>query len=107
MAARLENADGVPVSLLASVGGQQPDRQEMTIKGEARSYRVSEFYLLSASDGGPFAEIGTPLADPRAASLKAQLDELDKAIRGEAHRLATPEEALDVQELVEAMLVGR
>lgn len=104
MAARLENAQGVPVSVFASVGGQQPDRQEMTIKGAARSYRVAEFYLLSVSDGGPFEPVGAPPADPRAVSLKAQLDELDKAVRGEGHKLATPAEALAVQELVEAML---
>ena len=76
------------------------------IKGEARSYRVSEFHLLSASEGGPFTEAAAPPADPRAVSLKAQLDALERAVRGEAHKLATPEEALDVQELVEAMLVG-
>ncbi|MCP5080309.1 MAG: Gfo/Idh/MocA family oxidoreductase [Alphaproteobacteria bacterium] len=104
MAARLETAGGVPVSVFASVGGQQPDRQEMTIKGAARTYRVAEFYLLSVSEGGPFEEVGPPPADPRAVSLKAQLDELDKAVRGQAHKLATPAEALAVQELVEAML---
>lgn len=104
MAARLETADGVPVCVFASVGGAQPDRQEMTIKGAARSYRVAEFYLLSASEGGPFEDVGTPPADPRAVSLKAQLDELDKAVRGQGHKLATPAEALSVQALVEAML---
>jgi len=104
IAARLENADGVAVSVFGTVGGVQPDRQEMTIKGTARSYRVAEFHLLSASDGGPFEPAGQPPADPRAVSLRAQLDELDKAIRGQPHRLATPAEALHVQELVEAML---
>lgn len=107
MAARLENADGVPVSVFASVGGIQPDRQELTVKGTARSYRVSEFYLLSASDGGPFSGIGEPPADPRAVSLRAQLDEMHKAIGGQDHKLATPAEALHVQELIEAMLKGR
>ena len=104
IAARLENSDGVPVSVFASVGGQQPDRQEMTIKGGARSYRVSEFYLLSVSEGGPFEDVGEPPADPRAVSLKAQLDELGKAINGATHKLATPAEALHVQELIEGML---
>ena len=104
MAARLENAEGVPVSVFASVGGMQPDRQEVTVKGALRSYRVAEFYLLSQSDGGPFEQVLPPPADPRAVSLKAQLDHMDKAMRGEAHRLATPAEALQVQELIEAML---
>ncbi len=107
MAARLENSDGVPVSIFASVGGVQPDRQEVTIKGTTRSYRVSEFYLLSVSDGGPFNQASEPPADPRAVSLKAQLDEMDKAMKGQDHKLATPLEALHVQELIEGMLRSR
>ena len=104
LTARLENAEGVPVTVMLSVGGAQPDRQEMTIKGETQSFRVSDFHLLSASHGGPFAEIAPPPADPRAVSLKAQLDGLDRCIAGLDHPLATPSEALAVQELIEAML---
>lgn len=104
IAARLENADGVPVSVFASVGGEQPDRQEVTIKGTDKSYRVSEFYLLSASEGGPFEEAATPPANPRAVSLKGQLDEMDKAMLRDPHKLATIREALHVQELIESML---
>ncbi|MEM7687131.1 MAG: gfo/Idh/MocA family oxidoreductase, partial [Pseudomonadota bacterium] len=58
-------------------------------------------------EGGPFEEAATPPADPRAVSLKAQLDEMDKAMRCEPHRLATIQEALHVQELIEAMLLAR
>ncbi|MEM9059512.1 MAG: Gfo/Idh/MocA family oxidoreductase [Pseudomonadota bacterium] len=104
IAARFENADGVPVSILGSVGGEQPDRQEVTIKGADKSYRVSEFFMLSASQGGPFEQVAPPPSDPRAVSLKGQLDEMDKGMRGEPHKLATIQEALHVQELIEAML---
>ena len=104
IAARLENADGVPVSVFASVGGEQPDRQEMTIKAQNRSYRVSEFHLLLVSDGGVFKPVGSVPEDPRAVSLKAQLDEMDKAMRAQPNKLATVSEALHVQDLVEAML---
>lgn len=106
IAARLENADGVPVSVFASVGGVQPDRQGLTIKGSNHSYRVAEFHLLSKSAGGPFEAVYPAPADPRAVSLKAQLDELEKALAGKPHNLATVAEALHVQELVEAMLQG-
>jgi len=105
IAARLENAEGVPVSVFGSVGGAQPDRQEMTIKGSDRSYRVAEFHLLSMSEGGPFEPVFPPPDDPRAVSLKAQLDELTRTMQGEPSKLATVGEALHVQELVEAMLV--
>lgn len=107
MLARLENAEGLPVTILASVGGAQPDRQELTIKGAKTSRRISEFYIDAVSDGGGFTEIGARPADPRAVSLKAQLDDLALCIAGEPNRLATPEEALRVQKLVEQMLAGK
>jgi predicted dehydrogenase len=107
MLARLETADGQPVSIIASVGGAQPDRQELTIKGSIASRRISEFYIDAVSDGGPFVELAERPADPRAATLKAQLDELLLCIAGKPNRLATPEEALRVQKLVETMLMGK
>lgn len=102
--ARLENADGVPVTILGSVGGAQPDRQEVTIKGSARSYRVSEFYQLWSSEGEDFKEVLQRPADPRRDSLQRQLNELDNCLQGEPHLLATPAEALSVQEKIETIL---
>ena len=107
MLARLETIDGRPVSIMASVGGTQPDRQELTIKGSVASRRISEFFIDAASDGGPFVEFAERPADPRAATLKAQLDELLLCIAGKPNRLASPEEALRVQKLVETMLAGK
>ncbi|WP_339952128.1 Gfo/Idh/MocA family oxidoreductase [uncultured Albimonas sp.] len=104
VAARLENGAGVPVSVLGSVGGVQPDRQEVTVTGARRSWRISDFYRLAVSDGGPFEPAAPEPEDPRAESLRAQLDDLDKMMRGERHRLATVPEALAVQELVERIL---
>lgn len=106
MLARLETAEGLPVTVMASVGGAQPDRQELTIKGARFSRRISEFYIDAQSDGGAFTEVYDRPADPRATSLNAQLDDLLLCVRGEPHRLATPEEALRVQKLVETMLNG-
>ncbi len=106
MLARLETADGIPVTVMASVGGAQPDRQELTIKGTRTSRRVSEFYIDAVSDGGAFTETRDRPDDPRAVSLKAQLDDLSLCVAGQPHRLATPREALRVQTLVEGMLRG-
>ena len=106
MLARLETADGRPVTILASVGGALPDRQELTIKGTRTSRRISEFYIDAVSDGGDFHEIRARPQDPRATSLKAQLDELLLCMSGQPHRLASPREALRVQHLVESMLRG-
>lgn len=104
--ARLETAEGRPVSIMASVGGAQPDRQELTIKGTRTSRRITEFYIDAVSDGGDFVETGPRPQDPRAESLRAQLDDLLLCMGGEPNRLATPEEALRVQKLVEAMLAA-
>ena len=105
--ARLETAQGLPVSILASVGGAQPDRQELTVKGSRSSRRISDFYVDARSDGGPFERLTPDLADPRAVTLRAQLDALLLCLDAKPHPLATPAEALRVQRLVEAMLAGR
>lgn len=107
MLARLENADGLPVTVMASVGGAQPDRQELTIKGSKISRKVTDFYADWVSDGGAFDCITDLSIDPRSSSLRAQLDALLLCMKGEPSPLATPEEALRVQKLVEGMLEGR
>jgi predicted dehydrogenase len=104
--ARLEAADGTPVTVMGSVGGVQPDRQEVTVKGTQRSYRLSEFYQLAASDGDAFAQAQAYAEDPRQETLQRQLDDLDKCLRGQPHVLATVQEAFRVQELIEGMLDG-
>lgn len=106
MLARLETEDRRPVTVMASVGGAQPDRQQLTIKGSSSSRRVSEFYIDAVSDGGPFSEVAERPTDPRATSLKAQLDDLQLCMKGKPNRLATPREALRVQVLVERMLAS-
>ena len=40
--ARLEAADGAPVSIFGAVGGAQPDRQELIVKGSRQSHRNTE-----------------------------------------------------------------
>lgn len=104
VAARLISATGMPVTIMGSVGGAQPDRQEVTIKGSTESRRISDFYRNAASNGGPFTQLHDEYDYPRAASLKAQLDDLSLMIAGKPNRLATPEEALRVQVLVESIL---
>jgi predicted dehydrogenase len=105
--ARLENAAGVPVSIMASVGGAQPDRQELTVKASLQSRRVSEFYLDSASTGQAFEPVDHGPQGQRGAALPRQLDDLAQMVAHQSHRLATLAEALRVQRLIEAMLQGK
>ena len=107
VAARLVSASGAPVTIMGSVGGAQPDRQELTIKGSKSSRRISEFYRDAVSTGGDFTPVVDDYADPRATSLRAQLDDLVLLIEGKPNRLATLPEALHVQILIEAILAGK
>jgi predicted dehydrogenase len=108
MLARLTTADGRPVTVMATTGGQQPDRQEVTVRGSRMNHQFREFFQLWRSDGGPWVEaVDWRTEDPRFSALQRQLSEVDLWLRGKPHKLATAEEALAVQELVEAMLVGK
>ncbi len=104
--ARLESANGAVVSILGTVGGALPDRQEVTVKGSRRSYRIVDFYQLEVSDGGPFAVARVPDGDAREEALHAQLSELAICVADQPHGLASVEEALAVQQWIEALLVG-
>ena len=105
--ARLETQDGKCVNILASVGGVQPDRQEMTIRGTKTSRRVSEFYKDFESNGGEFLPLRNEPNDPRAVSLKAQLDHLFLNYKRMPNQLASLDEAYRVQTLIEAILEKR
>ena len=102
--AKLKNKDGLPVNIFASVGGIQPDRQEFTVKGSKASRKVAEFYKDSISTGDTFTPLREEPEDPRAVSLKAQLDNLVFKLNYKPNSLATIEEALRVQILVEEIL---
>ena len=108
MLARLSTAGGLPVTVLGTTGGVQPDRQEVTVRGSRMSYQFREFYQLWRSNGGAWEEaLDWSQEDPRTSALQRQLSEVARWLNGQTHKLATAQEALAVQELVEAMLVGR
>ena len=102
--AKLKNKDGLPVNIFASVGGMQPDRQEFTVKGSKASIKVAEFYKDSISIGDTFIPLREEPEDPRAVSLKAQLDNLVLKLHKKSNTLATIDEAFRVQILEEEIL---
>jgi predicted dehydrogenase len=107
VAARLVNGAGLPVTIMGSVGGVQPDRQEVTVKGSKMSRRISEFAIDTVSSGGRFEPSSSDLTDTRATVLKAQLDDMVLLMNGKPNRLATIQEALRVQILIEGILSGQ
>ena len=82
----------------------QLDPQEFTVKGSKASRKVAEFYKDSVSTGDNFIPLGEEPDDPRAVSLKAQLDDLVLKLNNKPNSLATIDEALRVQILVEEIL---
>ena len=108
MLARLTTADGRPVTVMATTGGVQPDRQEVTVRGSRMNYQFREFSQLWRSDGSAWQEaLDWTQEDPRTSALQRQLNEVDLWLKGQPHKLATVQEALAVQEHVEGMLLGR
>jgi hypothetical protein len=78
----------------------------VTVKGSKASRRISDFYRDAVSFGEEFKPVTAEPADPRANSLKAQLDDLVLLMAGKPNRLATVQEALRVQILIEGILAG-
>ncbi len=101
--ARLDCA-GTQVTVAGSVGGRGPDRVECTLWGERASYRLSDWYRLSMSEGGDWIGQLSGIADPRTAAYMSQLDNLAAMLHGRAHSMPSFREALRVQELIEALL---
>ena len=102
--AKLESWDSLPVNIFATVGGMQPDKQEITVKGSKKSIKISEFHKDSISTGNNFIPLREEPKDPRAISLKSQLDNLVLNINNKPNSLATINEAFRVQKLVEEIL---
>ncbi|MBK0401081.1 Gfo/Idh/MocA family oxidoreductase [Limibaculum sp. M0105] len=95
---------GVPVTLAGSVGGAGPVLVEFTLWGEARSYRLGDFYRLSSSTGDGWEDALTGIENPALDAYMLQLDEVVKMLDGAPHVLPNFAGALRVQELVEGIL---
>jgi len=107
LSARLSSPEGVPLNVFANVGGVQPDKQRVFIKGTKKSFKVEQFSELWVSEGQAFKQVVFPSDNSRIDGLHVQLDHFYRCMRGEPHRLATIQEALSVQEKIEGMLAGK
>lgn len=106
--ARLE-AGGVAVLLRGAVGTtEKDDHNTWTLTGAAGAVRLRDWSIAERLVDGAWQ------ADPAAAEnarmrplvLRRQLEGVARMTAGQAHHLATLEEALAVQEVVEAILQG-
>lgn len=103
-------AGGVPVSLEGRVGGIDLDEtNETRLIGERGQIRLRDWsYAERLGADGAWHAAPDALPNPamRPLTLAGQLDKLAALTRGERTALATLEEALAVQEAVEAILAG-
>lgn len=104
------SAGALPVTLTGSVGTTGKDDHNIwIIEGDKGAVRLCDWSLAERRlpDGSwQRAADALPQAEARPLALKRQLEGVAKLTRGELHRLATLEEALNVQEIVEAILAS-
>lgn len=107
--ARLTAGD-IPVNLTGNVGNApKDDHNAWTLRGDGGAIRLRDWSFAERQ-----LHDGTWQADPEALPnermrpvvLKRQLDGVAKMALGQAHHLATLQEAFDVQKIVEAILAG-
>jgi predicted dehydrogenase len=99
------SAGGVPVTLTGSVGTTpKDDHNTWTLNGAIRLRDWSFAERLGADGTWAQAPDALPNEKMRPMVLRGQLQAVAAMTRGEAHHLATLREALEVQEIVEAIL---
>lgn len=99
------------MTLVGTVGGTDlDDHNTWTLEGDAGAVRLRDWAIAERRrPDGTFeaAPDAVPNEKARPIALRRQLDGVARLARGEPHHLATLAEALDVQEIVEAILASR
>lgn len=98
------SCNNIPINIFGSCGGAGQDRQEITVWGETRSYRISDFYFLDTTEGQIWQSALPSDSDPRTTNLQRQLDNVDRWLNGKDHPLASAQDALSVQIIIEKLL---
>jgi len=109
LAATLRAGD-LPVTLAGAVGETTKDDHNVwLLEGDKGAVRLCDWSIAErrAADGTwQPAPDALPQEQARPLALKRQLEGVARLVRGEPHHLATLEDALNVQEIVETLLAG-
>lgn len=95
---------GIPVFIRAATGGVGPAGTEYTVRGSKMSYRLHSGGRISASDGGPWTEQFTEIADIGDKDRQRTLDGVAGRLRGDDINMPTARDGFEVQKLVEQLL---
>jgi predicted dehydrogenase len=103
-------AGDLPVTLAGAVGGTAKDDHNIwMLEGDKGAVRLCDWSIAERrlADGTwQPAPDALPQAQARPLALRRQLEGVARLARGEPHHLATLADALNVQEIVEAILAG-
>ncbi len=101
------SAGGIPITLTGGVGTTaKDDHNLMILTGSAGAIRIRDWAIAEQLVNGTWQAAADAMPQDRARplGLTRQLAQVAAMVRGEAHPLATLEEALAVQKLVEGIL---
>jgi predicted dehydrogenase len=101
------SAGGVPVTIEGRVGGSHPDFNRMTLLGSLGVVEVHDWFGLRRRRGDAHWVVERSPQENRAIGQAAQLDQVAAMVEGRPHSLPGFDEALAVQETIEALLKGR
>jgi predicted dehydrogenase len=100
-------AGNMPVLITGSVGTtDKDDHNTWTVTGSKGRIRLRDWSIAEREVNGQWQapDDALPNVKARPMILARQLDKVDRMTRGEAHNLATLDEALEVQTIVEEIL---
>ena len=103
------SAGGLPATLIGRVGETDKDDHNLwTLEGDKGAVRLRDWSIAERLDGDAWSPDPDAMPQDRARplTLKRQLEAVAAMTRGQAHQLATLQEALGVQEAVETILRG-
>ncbi len=98
------DCSGTPVSFAGGSGGVGPDIVQFTIWGSKTSYKLWDWNQIYSTTGGEWQRQLTHIADARQDGYMRMLDNFRRQVSGELHTMASFEDALSVQMIVEDIL---
>jgi 1,5-anhydro-D-fructose reductase (1,5-anhydro-D-mannitol-forming) len=98
------DANGLPININGTTLGAGPELQQITFWGAQRSMRIRDLHTLEIAEGDQWRAAYPAPENVEIDTYTRQLDNLAAALDGQAHTLASFRDALETQELIEAIL---
>ena len=103
--ARLD-CSGVAISMAGGAGGVGPDTVDFIIRGSKKSVMLADWGEISTTTGGDWQRETIYKTDQRGENNSRFFDDFKNLVAGHPNTMATFEDALSVQRIVESILAG-